>query len=357
MEKYITQKIIKKNNVADIFAFIVKKSHTTRREIERETGFSWGTVSSVVSCLIEQGYVVEEKSETSSVGRTTNMLRISGNKYVCIGLDVNRTELRAEIIGLDSSLKKVITADFNAKSQQELLESSEELCRKAIEWCKNKYCVFSLGIAFQGIVDGKNGLSIRFPGIEQWQPYNVKKYFIDKFALPVYLAHDPKCALLGVLAEHQIKDCVLVRLDEGIGMAVSQDYKILDDMEKFELGNTLTILKTGDKVTLKECASMSGIAERGGIPFGEMMTNLLKYKEIILEGIDALALAIYNVAVLFRPQKLIFTGRAMENEIFVNLIRKKIVLTDTEVIINPNVSAAFGAAVESIRSAINSFAI
>ena len=61
-KKYITQDRLKKNTLADIFIFILEKKQTTRREIEYETGFSWGTVSANVAFLIEKGYVKEEKS-------------------------------------------------------------------------------------------------------------------------------------------------------------------------------------------------------------------------------------------------------------------------------------------------------
>ena len=61
-KKYLTQDRLKKNTLADIFVFILEKKQTTRREIEYETGFSWGTVSANVAFLLENGYIKEEKS-------------------------------------------------------------------------------------------------------------------------------------------------------------------------------------------------------------------------------------------------------------------------------------------------------
>ena len=51
-KKYITQDKLKKNTLADIVIFILEKKQTTRREIEHETGFSWGTVSANVAFLL-----------------------------------------------------------------------------------------------------------------------------------------------------------------------------------------------------------------------------------------------------------------------------------------------------------------
>lgn len=354
MKKYITQERIKQNNLADIFSFVLEKASTTRREIESETGFSWGTVSSNVSYLIEQGYLVEEKAKASSVGRTTNILRVNGDKHVSVGIDVNRTQLRAEVVGLDLSLKKVFTQKFTAKTQQELINEVEDIINVALTFCKDKFNVFSLGIAFQGVVDGKNGISVRFPGFDNWQALDVKEYFSQKFSLPVYFAHDPKCALMGALANNNVKDCVLVRIDDGIGMAVCQDYKILDDLERFELGHTITVID-GKKITLQQVASMRGISERAGVSFDDVILNLSTYSAIFNQAIDALSLALYNVCVLFRPKKLILTGRAMEYSEFTNLLKKQLVLENSQVDINSNVSASFGAATQSVRSAIKNF--
>ena len=71
-KRYITQGTQKQNTLSDIFTIILEKGRTTRREIEYETGYSWGTVSSSVALLMEKGYVTEEKSEQpGGVGRTT----------------------------------------------------------------------------------------------------------------------------------------------------------------------------------------------------------------------------------------------------------------------------------------------
>lgn len=344
MKKYITQNKLKKNNTADIFTFILEKGKTTRREIEFETGFSWGTVSSNVAYLLEKGYVTEEKMLGSGVGRTTYALCPNGN-IVGVGLDINRTELKAEVVGLDLSVKQTFSAEFNALTQEETLTIAENLCQTAIDWCKGKFSVFSLGVAIQGAVNGREGVSLRFPRIEEWQPCNVKERFALKFDLPVYLAHDPKCVLFARLCKKKYKDCVLARVDEGIGMAVAQDYKILDDTEKLELGHILT--STGEK--LEDAASVRGVCKKTGLSFEES----LSLKET-LSGIGELALALYNACVLFRPQRLILTGRAFEYMKFKETLVEKLNDYGINAEVDLTLSAAFGVAAEAMKSAIKS---
>ena len=62
-----TQKSFKK-----IFAFIIKKGKTTRRDIQKYTDYSWSSVSSVVSVLINNGYVFETDTINNGVGRNAS---------------------------------------------------------------------------------------------------------------------------------------------------------------------------------------------------------------------------------------------------------------------------------------------
>jgi len=217
-------------------------------------------------------------------------------------------------------------------------------------------------LAFQGAINGREGFSMRFPQIRDWMPYNVKEHFSKKFELPVYLGHDPKCMLLGELSRKSHKDCVLVRVDEGIGMAVAQDGRILDDTEKLELGHTISVKNglpcvCGKNGCLEAYASLRGISRRLGVPIEELFANPTRYSSLLAEAADYLNLAIYNICMLFRPQTLILTGRALELDAYAGALSKGIGVDGVSLRFDPNVSAAFGAAAESMKSAIKSFDI
>ncbi len=361
-KKYITQEKLKKNTLSDIFIFILEKKQTTRREIEYETGFSWGTVSSNVAFLLEKGYIKEEKSEQSGVaGRTTYLLKPSHDNFASIGLDINRSGLSCEIVTLASITVKKFEAKFTAKTQKEVIAQAEELCSTALNWCENNSIKpFSLGIAVQGAVNGKLGISMYFPGVCDWQAYNLKEHFGEKFGLPVYLGHDPKCMLIGEMSKEKQDDCVLVRIDDGIGMAVSLDGKILDDTGKLELGHTLAVLNgkicnCGKQGCLEAYASLYNIAD---IDDSELLfKSPEKFENEQITAGKYLSIALYNVYVIFKPKKLILTGKATALEIFTKNAVSLLDCEELTVNVNPEISAAYGAAVESMKSAIKSYLI
>ncbi|MBR3714279.1 MAG: ROK family protein [Clostridia bacterium] len=363
-EKYITQSKLKKNTLSDIFIIILNKKQTTRREIEYETGFSWGTVSSNIAFLLEKGYIVEEKSEQSgNVGRSTYTLKPASEGIVSIGLDINRSGLSCEVVGLDSSVKNNFTADFSATTQNELIREAENICQRAIEWCKNnEQKIFSMGIAIQGAVDGRHGISLKFPGISDWKAYNIKDHFAQKFDLPVYLGHDPKCMLLGEICLQKSDNCLLVRIDDGIGMAVSLDGKILDDTERLEIGHTVSvpngkICSCGKRGCLEKYASVSAIAESANTSKAEIFACPEKYESEITDAGDHMSLALYNMYVIFKPQKMILTSDCVHLEKYVERAISLVKNEDLEICIKHDVSAAYGAAVESMKSAVKAFVI
>jgi hypothetical protein len=63
------------------------------------------------------------------------------------------------------------------------------------------------------------------------------------------------------------------------------------------------------------------------------------------------------MCVLFRPQRLILTGRAMELEAYARAVSSDLAPELVTAHFDPDVSAAFGAAAESMKSAIKGFDI
>ena len=362
-KRYITQGTQKQNTLAEIFTVILERKQTTRREIEAETGFSWGTVSSAVASLIERELVTEEKSDRGGVGRTTYLLRPNGARYVAIGLDMNRSGLTCEIVGLDLSLCHRMEEDFRPGGQGEVIEQAKTLCRRAIAWCEEHGLhVFSLGLAMQGAVDGRAGLSLRFPAVPDWCVFPIKEHFAEAFGLPVYLGHDPKCMLLGEMRRESLCDCVLVRIDDGIGMAVSLDGRILDDTERLELGHTVavpggTACGCGRRGCLEAYASVRAIAADAGVTGEELLSDPARFDDDQARAGELMATALYNTYVLFRPQKIILTGKALRLTRYIERARSALDGEEVEILLNPHVSAAYGAAVESMRSAVRALTL
>lgn len=358
--KYLTRDRQKRKNLSDILYYIVEKQETTRREIERETGFSWGTVSESVAELIASGYIREETAQDRNVGRNASILKINGDAVVSIGIDMNISGVTARVVGFDLSKKYVISMPFAAQTQEQVLLQTREICREALHWCADRYRVLSIGIAYQGNVDVKNGISLRFPQIPDWKPVSVREMIEEEFGIFTLLEHDPKSLLFAKTVKQRIKDAVLLRVDKGIGLSVIQDGKILNDSGKMELGHTIAVrdgarCTCGKRGCLEAYASIRGIEKRENRDFESVCAQ--PDGAAFEEAAALFATALHNVCMLFAPEKIILTGDMIVQETqftqpMIRSFRQLEGEEQTQIEIDHNISASYGVAVQALKEAI-----
>lgn len=362
MKKYNTKSNVKAKNLSDILWYIVSKGKTSRREIEKDTGFSWGAVSESVSELISRGYVVEEEKESAGVGRTAFALKPNGEEIAAIGVDMNRTEIERMVVGFDGGVKISEKVPFKAKTAEEVLSLIDEACEWGINYCKDKYRVLCVGIAVQGLVDSATGDWKSFTGIKDWKEINIPDRISKNFGVSSYVEHDPKSMLASAAALKRRKNCLLVRADEGIGMAVMQDGKILDDSGRFELGHTVAVYRgrkcvCGRKGCLEAYSSVKAMSEIAETGEEELFSNPEKYSEVVNSSATLAGIAISNQITAFAPEKVIFTGKAFGIKGYTERISEVInEISDGQcevgITVERDLSAAYGSALSAIGKVI-----
>ena len=325
MKRYMTQENQKNGNLSAILSYIMEHGASSRREIQEETGFSWGTVSEAAAQLIARGYLTEEKdTRRGGAGRTGPVLKLSGGEVALIGVDLNLSGLTAEILGFDRTVKHTVRRPFPGGDQRTVLDAVLSLCDEAAAYCAGKYRVFAICIAVQGAVDSAAGVSVRFPLAGGWIPCSLGQMLTERYGVFAFVDHDPKCMLRAKAHELQAEsaepmDLMLIRVDQGIGMSVMQGGRIAEDRDKMELGHTLSVYgglpcKCGRRGCLEAYSSLSGIAARCGVSYGEVMREPEKYADILTDALRYLAIAVHNAAMLFYPHRIIFTGDAIAGD-------------------------------------------
>lgn len=361
-QKYLTKDKQKQKNLSDILYYIVEKGETTRREIERETGFSWGTVSESVGELLLRGYLREESSSDKTVGRTSTVLKLNGGSVVAVGLDINTTALSARVIGFDFGVQWEKTVPFTAKTQEDVLDMALSLCSEALGSVRSEQArVLCIGIAMQGEVDAVGGVSLHFPNVGEWKAVNMKELFEEVWGIPVTVEHDPKCLLFAKTVKEKLRDGILLRVDNGIGLSVIQNGSILDDCGRMEVGHTV-VVPHGERCTcgrrgcLEAYASIRGLEERTGMTCEELLET--DNPAVFEQACEHLSLSIYNLCMLFAPKRVILAGKLTESDCFVNTLTARFDqwegMEQTELERASDLSAAFGAAVAAVRNAIKS---
>lgn len=320
MKKYLNQQDMKDRNYTNVFRLIRKKGPLTRRQIESETGLSWGAVSNVTARLIELGYVHEcrevEGGTPSTAGRTPIYLEADGGSHFVIGMDVNCSGLRAVMMNLRGDPVATVSMPSRYGDREELLSAIFELTREILDYADGKH-VLCIGVALQGTVDAENGVSVHFPRCRDWKDVPLAAILEETFGLPIYLEHDPNCTLYAYSAPSGIDEAILVRIDRGIGMALLLGGRIFERFGAFELGHTVVhpggaLCSCGNRGCLEAYASMTGIAENAGVSFEELATRARAGDADAVgrftEMAESLAVSISNVARLLNVRAVVLSG-------------------------------------------------
>lgn len=101
-----SQQLIKEANMKLVFSLIHKNGAISRADIKKITSLSATTVSSLVEELIAEDFVEEcGIKKTRSSGRKAVMLKVKSDGGYFVGLDVRKSVVRADLYGLDFTLK------------------------------------------------------------------------------------------------------------------------------------------------------------------------------------------------------------------------------------------------------------
>ena len=241
MKKYLALDDMVNANCATVLDIIQKKGTVSRKEITEISELSWGGMTKIVNKLLEKSYIIETKSDKGTTsGRTPCVLSVNTAKNFIIGLDINLTGLNAVVINMAGTVLKQISAPAPPQKYDEFLSGIIDFISKIFNQFEEN-SILSIGIAMQGTVDHKNGISVKFPDIENWENVPLK-YILEKtFKINVFVEHDPDCLLFPHLKYDKKENIVLLRLDKSIGMAVALYGKTVNGEGIFEIAHNIVI--------------------------------------------------------------------------------------------------------------------
>lgn len=283
MKKFISQEDMKLANIFEVLSLIRREGALTRKEIQESMGLSWGGVSQIVARLLDIGYVCEvKKTGEVCTGRTPSAIMVNTEDNFFLGVDVNVSGIYAKVIDLAGNTVISEGGRANTENKESFLQSIFSVLDGVKEKLGRK-TVLAAGVAMQGRVDSENGVSekIAVPG---WENVAIAEILHNRYEFPFYIMHDPDC-ILSAAASKVKCDSMLVRIDNGLGMAVLKDGRFITGSGMLEIGNCVC-------------------------PDGERLYNKLRSgKDISRDFADVLA----NLIIIFDIYEVILCGEYAEN--------------------------------------------
>ena len=327
------QHVVKKENKSLVLDTIKESAPISRATIATETGLNKGTVSSLVSDLINDHLIYESGPGESSGGRRPVMLLFNEEAGYSIGIDIGVNYLLGVLTDLNGNIHQEKIISFNRlsyeKIEQKLFEVIDFLINSAP---KSPYGIIGIGVGVPGTVD-KNGNILLAPNLD-WKNINLKATLESKYNLPTIIENEANAGAYGEKKfgiGKEFTNIVYVSAGIGIGVGLILNGSLYKGNQGFsgELGH-MTIEVDGKKCRCgnEGCwelyASEQALihkAEQSGIPLptnGEYaLNNLLMLAEngneeaikLFEEIGDYLGVGINNIINIFNPQQVIIGNR------------------------------------------------
>ncbi|MEK4403642.1 ROK family transcriptional regulator [Sporosarcina sp. FSL K6-6792] len=325
--------VVKKGNKSLVLDKIKNNSPISRAAVANQTGLNKGTVSSLVSELLEDHLIYESGPGESSGGRRPVMLLFNNSAGYSIGIDLGVNYLLGVLTDLDGNIFQEKVMTFKNLSYNEIEEQLFNTIDSLISSVPpSPHGIVGIGVGVPGIVDN-SGEVLLAPNLN-WTNVNLKSILQKKYNLPVIIENEANAGAYGEKkfgAGKEFENIIYVSAGIGIGVGLILNGSLYKGSNGFsgELGH-MTIQVNGSKCRCGNdgCwelyASEQALINNAGlldIPLPSNkegdLNNLLTLAEngnkdvikLFEQTGDYLGVGINNIINIFNPQQVIIGNR------------------------------------------------
>lgn len=208
--------------------------------------------------------------------------------------------------------------------------------------------ISKISLSFPGFINPHNGYAETAGSIEYFSRRNIIKEIGDTLGsgYQYYIENDANCAALAEKNSGNAKEnnsFLLITIGTGLGGAIHINNELVRGFEfkAGEFGRMRVQSNTNREVKLNELVSVKELIklykEVKNIPLETIVSgkNILneyetdrRVEKLVLNWIDNICIAIFNVATVFNPEKVLIGGGVSAHKLLLQLVRERMSLLD-----------------------------
>jgi predicted NBD/HSP70 family sugar kinase len=239
---------MRRSNLALVLRHLRDAGPRSRATVAVETGLNRGTVSSLVSELIDRGLLREGQVERDgAVGRPGQTVELDGRDIGGIGVEINVDYVTAIVLDLANTpvFEHRVALDVQALPPEAVLDAVTELALKALRACEESGVMpVGLTLAIPALVERGDGVVTFAPNLHWTQVEAVDglRHRLARPGFPIQVDNDANLAALGEYAmgsQAGTPHLVYLTGETGVGGGVMVDGQLLRGAEGFsgEIGH------------------------------------------------------------------------------------------------------------------------
>jgi predicted NBD/HSP70 family sugar kinase len=273
------QTTVRRANLGVVMRHVASNAPCSRARIAADTGLTRGTVSSLVSELVELQLLHEtgEDERDGRVGRPGQLLEL-GDVHVAVGLEVNVDSLEVSVEDITGTVRyeRRVFVDNRRSAAGPVLDRISAMALEAIEELERQGAVVvGVAVAVPGLVDQSSGTLVRAPNLG-WHGLGIVDELRGRLPeLPIQVENE---ANLAALAEHWqgtargVRNFICVFGEVGVGAGIVVDGELYRGAHGFggEFGH-ITLAPEGEPCAcgsrgcLETFVGQEAIARRAGL--------------------------------------------------------------------------------------------
>ncbi|SER50516.1 xylose repressor, XylR [Gracilibacillus ureilyticus] len=336
MSQTWNQHVVKKENKALVLNTIKANAPVSRASIAQTTGLNKGTVSSLVSELLNEKLINESGTGESSGGRRPVMLLLNETAGFTISIDLGVNHILGVVTDLRGNIVNERTITFSNEDLEEVLKHLHQLIDELRnEVPESEYGIVGIGVGVPGVVTS-DGEILLAPNLG-WKKVPLKDILFERYRVPIIVENEANGGAYGekVYGVGQMADeLIYTSISIGIGVGLILDGKLYKGLRGFsgELGH-MTIEKDGpdcrcgnkgcwelyaSEKTLLEKARENGYKDTN---IHELVTAAengeSKAIHLLEELGDYLGIGITNIIHIFNPEQVVVGNTVQIAEKFI----------------------------------------
>lgn len=228
--------LYKAQNIKAIVREIRLHDGIEKKELQKKTGLSFGTVSGICNELIEYGFIEEGLPPAGEIGlgRTPRTLHMRPMSRFGLCIDMHNlgevTIVLKSFCGADAF--RITWGYENPDEIDSIVERTHELFLQQIRLKEIPLkALVGMGVAIPGIFDLRTE-TVAECAFPQWNGVNFKQRFQERFSLPCYVDNQTNLSVSQLLAsqtdaKNDVTNAVYLMVGDGLGVGVIVDGKLL----------------------------------------------------------------------------------------------------------------------------------
>lgn len=257
--------LIKAMNRSLVLNTLRREDVLSRTQLTEKSGLSVGTVSQIITELLNRQWIIEIGEGDYTGGRRQTLIRLNPDAGSAIGLKLMENRVACAVTNIAGKTLYYRDYAYSADANpQAICDKLYEIVQDALNSITAQHGrLLGIGIGVAGVIDAPRGV-VHYSPYFGWRDVSLAQMLQDKLAVPVYIENDVNTLTISEqlfgAGRHQ-QNYIVATIGRGIGMGIVINHQLFRGSKGGggELGH-ITVMQDGPQCSCGKRGCLEAVA-------------------------------------------------------------------------------------------------